>query len=1692
MSITMPIGGQTYHSCVEALQKATELRIVECAEVAEKHRRWLKETVLRTTRLLQSHSGDAEPSAATPQALPSVRRASAKAGMSSPDLSRREVEARTGTLTASNTVDDKENDAFAGNDATGDVQSRASETGPVVKAESNDKQDEDTKKAKAGRSSRSSAAKRKDVTIYVEDAKVGETLPAQPASEELPSGPMQQQPAVPETPVLTGRQRKRKGAAPSDEPLASKRANQGAPACNEELSAVTAPAVARVAAELMQTDAAPPVAATEDGAAGGMPAPADSPPKTQASEVAAALAGESAVCPMVGAAGRPKRAKAAAPKPPMASRSTRSVRTRAAGNPEATATNAVPCTAAAMSPSRTEAAATVEGPVAGIHADVALLGVATEEENLPSIATAQVPVQDTQVAPGEGKPTRGGRGRNRKPAGQVAVPLALQGGADGSSAGDLPAGDNEVATHVEVAAPTAAAPAPGSEDTQVAPVEVSPASACPSPAQHQDAATEGVVCVTGVHASTPCTNAHELAHVPLSATAARSVGWSPSPAASPALTMPGSAVEAEAPARGTGPKAARKGRRGATARVKAEVVEGGVTPAVTAATPTPSEGQVCMTDEGVGVGMLAVAAMSGGGHVTPRASASTPACAPLAMDAGHHATPAAGAGAELAADQPTLAALQNSRPAVPPLARRSLRSASRDSGASTVASSVETPRFAWAGASKHVASDTSPSLGMTSKEVASVPLVAVAAPVLPQSVPRSLRGRPSRGVPAASPVVAPSGSTPRAASSAVRAVMSSPASATIAVKMATPESIAQDTRAEVEVEEEPGMSLDDSMELDSANGDEGHARHDELVPEEGQGEGDGVMHHDVVGVHVGGGSSQEMHVDEVEDESAGTTRASKQWGQASPAVVVVTHPMQGAACQVLAATPLQVPLPPVALEAFVGRVTRSASRGALGVAAEAEMERARGSAVRGSVRGRASSTSQRQAEVLGYTSTPLASMLLGHKSPIGTPTAPAPVSPVATNQARASECVARKASWLCPPINEQQGGAREGKDSTGGLEGNRGGLELAWSPPASRAHVTGEKRVTGGSDRQPGLGATAMEPCDVGRASLVGPQEGEQPRRVLEASGADSALPARPTPTPAKVPVSPRMDVAEATEAAPRAAVDSAEEDNHHHGEEQATQAPHNDDVEMGAGRGSSSGDEVSDSEEGEEDGSEASLRGSTDGGNPPAAQAAVVPTGSSLRSNVVAAFRSFLPFVNKATAAPEPPAAGNRKNLRVPALERAAAAKAKEEARAARKRERAALLEQRKRGEGAGAGPAGAGASVAAPDPHDKPKEAPATAPTAAVLPVSKKGLAGPSAVELKIKRAVEARSRLEEEERRKAEEEMRRKEEEWQKKKAEAEAKRKAKEEADRREAEERRRRAEDVKAARRAEEDARRAEMEAREDERRKKAAAAEEEARRLKAKRDAAEAHHGAGAAAGKRKPEAVPAVAEVSQLPKLKKNKEAGQATCAQSSSSHPEEEGAGAKPSALSPEGSKERVIIIDPPPAPSRVPGAHSNPMMPPPPAKPVTSPPVSSPSVRKEGADVAAGAAVPCALQDAGVLSSAMGAGASTSAPAAELVESYVISPYKEDSDSDSDDEGAEPKKVYPLWARTTALWPALQAQERVDPDNIFKAPETCQLEEVFDKCHYNRKEKFRNRGSSGNWFGDHLRWQDELAYKKAMGYV
>ena len=95
--------------------------------------------------------------------------------------------------------------------------------------------------------------------------------------------------------------------------------------------------------------------------------------------------------------------------------------------------------------------------------------------------------------------------------------------------------------------------------------------------------------------------------------------------------------------------------------------------------------------------------------------------------------------------------------------------------------------------------------------------------------------------------------------------------------------------------------------------------------------------------------------------------------------------------------------------------------------------------------------------------------------------------------------------------------------------------------------------------------------------------------------------------------------------------------------------------------------------------------------------------------------------------------------------------------------------------------------------------------------------------------------------------------------------------------------------------------------------------------------------------------------------------------------------------------------------------------------------------------------------------------------------------ISPYRENSDSESEEDDARPAAI-PGWAQSDQLAPCLYRQAKVDPDEIFVNPsKTCSLDAVFAA-----RASSKSRSSSGNWFHDRLTWKEEVSYKREMGFI
>ncbi|CAM9935184.1 unnamed protein product [Pylaiella littoralis] len=96
---------------------------------------------------------------------------------------------------------------------------------------------------------------------------------------------------------------------------------------------------------------------------------------------------------------------------------------------------------------------------------------------------------------------------------------------------------------------------------------------------------------------------------------------------------------------------------------------------------------------------------------------------------------------------------------------------------------------------------------------------------------------------------------------------------------------------------------------------------------------------------------------------------------------------------------------------------------------------------------------------------------------------------------------------------------------------------------------------------------------------------------------------------------------------------------------------------------------------------------------------------------------------------------------------------------------------------------------------------------------------------------------------------------------------------------------------------------------------------------------------------------------------------------------------------------------------------------------------------------------------------------------------------------SESESDEEDMRERKrraakKIPSWAKGKALSEALKRQyasgPQVDPDQIFPAVFTCDLEAIFPV----NKSRYHRRGSSAHWSPHRVTPQEVLTYKRSVG--
>ncbi len=90
---------------------------------------------------------------------------------------------------------------------------------------------------------------------------------------------------------------------------------------------------------------------------------------------------------------------------------------------------------------------------------------------------------------------------------------------------------------------------------------------------------------------------------------------------------------------------------------------------------------------------------------------------------------------------------------------------------------------------------------------------------------------------------------------------------------------------------------------------------------------------------------------------------------------------------------------------------------------------------------------------------------------------------------------------------------------------------------------------------------------------------------------------------------------------------------------------------------------------------------------------------------------------------------------------------------------------------------------------------------------------------------------------------------------------------------------------------------------------------------------------------------------------------------------------------------------------------------------------------------------------------------------------------------SSDDEDDRRHKAKKAAPTWIDSPEIRQGAQAQQSIDPEELFgRIPEVV-MDDLFPEA---RKGRFRPRSSSANWGGaDRLTKQEEMEYAMRMGY-
>jgi hypothetical protein len=101
----------------------------------------------------------------------------------------------------------------------------------------------------------------------------------------------------------------------------------------------------------------------------------------------------------------------------------------------------------------------------------------------------------------------------------------------------------------------------------------------------------------------------------------------------------------------------------------------------------------------------------------------------------------------------------------------------------------------------------------------------------------------------------------------------------------------------------------------------------------------------------------------------------------------------------------------------------------------------------------------------------------------------------------------------------------------------------------------------------------------------------------------------------------------------------------------------------------------------------------------------------------------------------------------------------------------------------------------------------------------------------------------------------------------------------------------------------------------------------------------------------------------------------------------------------------------------------------------------------------------------------------------------ENYRLSTNSYCSEDEEQERKRRQNKKIPAWATGTQLRELILRTSQLDPDLIFAPVKTCDLDEIFGTVVGSRE---RKRTSSRNWSNDEFTLEEELAYKKSMGFV